>query len=277
MLDYIKLIFRNYLFTYINIRIPIIFYGYVNKIWRINFYVKAPIEDIRYSIFGSSTESFESDPFISLIKKFINGDFNQKHLETYFKEYLPVRFSDVIGYTDNSKILNSPANLIQYLLPWIINNINNNDYDKFIQKLYENNPAKRKCKEYGINLRNNVIHGTQSIGPVSDKMIKCEFERYLSTYGSIIKSGFKNNHCGSGIIHAVGLRKRGTIKYHITDGLHRSAVLLASGHKYIAINTSLPIINYENLDKLYSVNNNLVTLNGARFIFEYYFNGNGKT
>jgi len=265
-----KNFYKKYFPTYLTFRLHLKFAAIAQRFGRFHFFFNAPVENIRYGIFGSTSNHTEKDPFLRVVKSIENKQVAFSLMANYYNNYQPICVSDVIGYSDNGPICNAPANLIQYLAPWNSNLANISDLGEEINRLYAQNTSTRKCLEYKIKVPVGNKQ-TQSIGPACENLIKCEYLRFLHTYQSFLNTGFINNHLGSGIIGCHILQKRDKRVFHIIDGLHRSAVLIVSGCRLLPISSRGSVINYDQLHLLPTVNRGLISLKMAQKFFDFIF------
>lgn len=267
----LKDLYKKYLPTYLTLELPVRLATKAKKLGRVHFYFQAPIESVRYGIFGATAEDLNKDPFLSVVQSFKSVQTVATPLEDYFNKYNPKYVSDIIGFSDDGPICGAPANLIQYLAPWKENLSQVKNLDHEIERLYAMDSASRKCQEYGVILPKKNKQ-TQSVGPACKGLIECEYLRYFKTYQLMSTNGFINNHNGSGVIACHILQKNGRRVYHIVDGLHRSAVLIVWGCNEIPLSSRGQVVDFDNLYNLPAVKNGLISVEGAEMFFDFIYN-----
>ena len=241
--------------------------------------IKVSSQDIRFGILGSSIQARASDPFQVTICQLLanpNIESTASELSKFYDQCQFPTLSEFFKFDGPPcRLSTAPATCSLHLLPWRSQLHDVSVIETIEERASNSEDAMRKCAEYGVKLSDRKRHGNQCIGPVSRELLECEFRRYKYTLSSILENGYQENFPHFSHINGRILEKDKTLKIHVYDGLHRTAVLLAL--KTIEIKVALKEkprkISFENLDRLPTVKKNLTSLKFAQHSFDKIFKG----
>ena len=220
--------------------------------------INVPIGLLRSYPMGFGNNSQYADPFAETVKNYVNRScvsFEGSVLENYFRVWQPKNAAELLGLNfdeANEELLKAPPSGAVW--PW--------DFDRPERRVQQNNIQDE---------------GWQHCGPVSQDKGREEFCRYQRIVDSIIKNGYQRNTDSiDGDIAGQILLRGSDWRVMISDGIHRFAVLQASGWSNIPVCLRRwpMLIRREDVCSWPNVANSLFDVNSATKIFDRLFDAN---
>jgi hypothetical protein len=187
-------------------------------------------------------------------------------LRQYYDYFQPDNASTVLGLVPGTSEFFEKSPPSWRIYPW-----NPNQPEKVAA-------AKRKITREENSARGlslDADHGYTVFGPVSNEKGKLEFSTLVNLVNSISKSGYIRTNRPDGDIQAiVAFDMCDNVRYFISKGHHRVAVLAALGHETIPIRVSRNLVVRQNeANKWPHVRDGLFSPEQAIEVFERVFNG----
>ncbi len=122
--------------------------------------------------------------------------------------------------------------------------------------------------------------GNQHFGPNSKKFGQEELERIISAY-HLMEKGYQPEIFPDGYINGYFLKKGVDYRLIVTEGQHRAAALSVLGYREIIAKLSsdskhMKVVDYNNAEYWPAVKNGWYSPQGARVLFDVFFNANGR-
>ena len=241
------------------------------------------INKIRRTVLSFSGSKPYKDPFVQLVKKIHKNEtkkYQSSNLERYYESYKIDLIYDLFPLTleyKNSKIFSLKARYINNILPW-----DEVFYKKTLQEIVEEIDKQknilRKTQENNLKFNENIFYGNQNFGPVHMEMGKLEFERYKSVLSSIIAKGYKPDLKNNPHISGQILKDKDEWLTLISDGVHRSTVLIAINYIKLPISFKVipKIIDRKEVSNWPGVTRHYYTVDEALIIFDSIFQSNNS-